>query len=49
VKSSVGADFVFRINKQEVAFGEAMKDVYEIFFVSNVKSEEERISKRGLK
>ncbi|MEM5603429.1 DUF3883 domain-containing protein [Bacillus cereus] len=31
VKSSVGTDFVFHISKQEVAFGEAMKDAYEIF------------------
>jgi len=49
VKSSVGTDFVFHISKQEVAFGEAMKDAYEIFFVSNVKSEEEREIRRATK
>ncbi|MCC6082233.1 DUF3883 domain-containing protein [Bacillus thuringiensis] len=49
VKSSVGTDFVFHISKQEVAFGEAMKDAYEIFFVSNVKSVEEREIRRVTK
>ncbi|WP_216830744.1 DUF3883 domain-containing protein [Alkalihalobacterium elongatum] len=49
VKSSVGTDFVFHISKQEVAFGEVMKDAYEIFFVSNVKSEEEREIRRATK
>lgn len=49
VKSSVGTDCVFHISKQEVAFGEAMKDAYEIFFVSNVKSVEERGIRRVTK
>ncbi|MBT2685315.1 DUF3883 domain-containing protein [Bacillus sp. ISL-37] len=49
VKSSVGTDFIFHISKQEVAFGETMKDAYEIFFVSNVKSEENREIRKAMK
>lgn len=37
VKSTTGDEFVFPISKNEVVFGEKVKDSYEIYFVFNVK------------
>ncbi|MET3289288.1 UNVERIFIED_CONTAM: hypothetical protein ABID98_001858 [Brevibacillus sp. OAP136] len=43
VKTSAGMDTLFHISKEEIAFGEAKKDAYEVFIVLNVNSEDRTI------